>query len=73
MPRSAGPKENTSRCKSFLRGPKPHKYPRSSTGIKDAGAVPANPITNFRPLFLLHLQQTMSAYRSPASPPVLSL
>jgi len=30
---------------------------RSSTNIKDLGVVPADPITNFRPLFLFPRQQ----------------
>ena len=34
---------------------------RSSTSIKDVGAGPADPITNFRTLFLFPLQQTMPA------------
>jgi hypothetical protein len=50
---------------------------RSSTSIKEAvikdvGTVPVDPMTNFRPLFLFPLQQTMPARPSPASPAVLS-
>ena len=44
---------------------------RTSTSIKDFVAVPADPITNFRPLLLLPLQQTMPALPSAPSPPVL--
>jgi hypothetical protein len=36
-------------------------YARRSTSIKDVGAVPADPITNLRPLFPFPPQQTMPA------------
>ena len=55
------PPGNSRRRKIFFQGPKLHKYPRCSTNIKDAGVAPADPITNFRPLFLFPLQQTMPA------------
>ncbi len=45
---------------------------RCSASIRNVGAVPAHPITNFRPLFPLPLQHTMSAHPSATSPSVLS-
>jgi len=44
---------------------------RSSTSIKDVGAVPADPITNLRPLFLFPPQQTMPALYKLHPRPVL--
>jgi hypothetical protein len=35
--------------------------PEAPQVSKDVGAVPADPITNFRPLFLFPLQQTIPA------------
>src|ERR1700733_11503849 len=45
---------------------------RSSTSIKDVDAVPADPITSFRPLFPFPRQQTMPALYQTASSAVLS-
>jgi hypothetical protein len=49
-----GPLANTAAASFFSKA-------RTATSIKNAGVVPADPITNFRPLFLLPLQQTMLA------------
>ncbi len=43
-------------------------YARSSTSIKDVGAVPADPITNFRPLFLFPPSTNYAGPLSAASP-----
>src|ERR1700678_3042492 len=58
-------KEIPAAAKSFFNA-------RSSTSIKDVGAIPADPITNFRPLFLFPPQQTMPALYQLRPRPVLS-
>jgi hypothetical protein len=64
-PSLSAPKEIPDAAKSSPKA-------RSFTSSNAVGAVASDPVTNFRPLFLLPLQQTMPALNRPPPRHVVS-